>query len=438
MGGLAALVLVRAAVYAALGAEFVADDRGFVGRGRLFGIRAIGSDFRTVRPVAGVVYDLVYGLSGRSPLALLALVTLLNLVAVIVLFLVVERFTSTRTGVVVGVAWLLMANHTSLVVWGATTPTVVGLIALLLGLLALAERRWALAALALLVAIGAYELYSPLALAGCAAAAVRDRHDERARWRPVAVGALVLVAALWASAHSPVEPDWRVPDPLLLWMGHLGTALYGGPWPPGVLELGLAVGLTLAALAAAIAWWRGDRGPDDGPALVLVGIVVTALGLVVSFTLPIRSFGSSDRLYAASSVGAALIVAGVVVWAWRHWRVATGVATAGLVLLGAVGTFVSLRSWSEAGADGAAVLAALGRASAHPEDEDWVLGPAPVTPGQVIVLQSWDGSLALRAWYGEGAGSVRVVAGPGEFHPDAPTDRLVTWEELLGDRAPGG
>lgn len=438
IGGLTTLVLLRAAAFLALGAEFVADDRGFVGRGQLFGVRAIGDDFRGVRPVAGLVYDVVYGIAGRSPVALFALVTLLNVAATSVLFLVVERFTSTRTAVVVGVAWILMANHTSLVVWGATAPTVVGLIALLLGVLALADRRWALAAVAFVVAIGAYELYAPLAAAACVVAAVQARRDRRAVAPALLVGGAVVAAGLWASAHSPVEPDWRLPDPLLVWMGHLGTALYGGPWPPGVLELGLAVVITAGAVAAALAWWRGERGPDDGPGLVLVGLGVTALGLAVAFTVPIRSFGSSDRLYAASSVGAALVVAGVVVWAWRHWRRVTGAAVAGLVLVGAVGTVVSLRAWSDAGADGAAALAALGRRSDDPEDEHWVLGPQTLTRGQVLVMQTWDGGLALRAWYGEGSGSLRVASRPDEFRVDGSGDRLVTWDELLGEPPSGG
>ena len=94
--------------------------------------------------------------------------------------------------------------------------------------------------------------------------------------------------------------------------------------------------------------------------------------------------GFNDRLYAVSSVGAAMILGGVARFLWDRLPAVTALVAVALVTLFAVGQFVSLRSWSDAGGDVVALLDYLERTYPDPARTNFIVGPSTRYRNNVI------------------------------------------------------
>ena len=182
--------------------------------------------------------------------------------------------------------------------------------------------------------------------------------------------------------------------------------------------------------------------------LVVAGLVVMAVSAWVGLTLPLGAFGQNDRLYASSSIGAALVVVGILRHGWV--RTAGGDAThqvariglygaAGAFLaLGLVGQWTSLRSWLRAGADAVAVGAYVrGHAAGDPAASHFVIGPERIYRNAVTGIQGEDAKWVFRLTFGDDApGTLRVADTPADFVARTDDEVLVEWADVVPDAPP--
>lgn len=447
---LTALVLGRALAYAAGGVDFVLDDWSFAGYRAANG--AMTDAFLRSRPGTWLVQSALFGIAGEHPLVLFGLVTVAFLAVTLLLHRVLLRFLAPTLALATAAVWVLMPNHNTIALWGATVPTLVALGLLLGAVLLLADGRWLPAAVLLALSVVTYELFVPLCLiapfvvpgplqADAPRRAVRPVH------RVVAAGA-ALAATAYVAARPLYERSLRLPDPVVFWSGHFGTGLFATAAPPAPLRLAVA-GLVAAAVAVClVAWARGVRGRDDGPALVVAGLAVMALSAWVGLTLPLGAFGQNDRLYASSSIGAALVVVGIARHAWlrlraadparRGARLAIGAGTAAFVLLCLVGQRISLQSWLRAGDDAVAVVAYVrANAEGDPGASHFVIGPERVYRNAVTGIQSGDAKWVFRLTFGDDApGTLRVADTPADFVARTDDEVLVEWADVVPDAPP--
>lgn len=453
---LASLVVVRAVLYAAQGVNFILDDwtleylRAMEGTWRSV---PAGQDQLHARPGAWVTYTVLHGVVGPHPLVQLVVLTVVNVAVVLVLYGVLARFLERPRALLVSAIWAVLPIHQSMGLWSGASPIAVGTLLLLLGVLALSHGRWLPGGLALAASILCYELSAPVSLvAGLVVASpLLPLHPDTApsprtltNGNRAAVLFLVVLATWWSSTHAIYPIRLRLPNPAAVWSAHFGHGLFGSVATP--LPLVLATG-GLAAIGVAtglVAWLRGDRARDGGPALVLAGLVVFVLGLGVVFTVHAGALGFNDRLYAVSSIGAAMMVTGVGVFAWGHRPAAALALAASLVAVALVGQFVSVRSWSQAGADVVALLDHLEAEYPDAAHTNFIVGPTPRERNNVsgVVSPHGGAEAAFRLWFPDAdppcqpapapcTGSLVIARSADDFVPTARGETLVRWSEAL-------
>lgn len=431
LGALVGLVVARALVYVAMGPQLILDDWSILASIEVNGIGEAAPTLQWGRPVAWLVDTVVYGAVGPHPLVLFAVITALNAAAAVLLCLVLARFFRPQTALLVAGVWVLAANHNTLTVWTATAPTVVALLLLLGGILALTDGRWAVAGVCLALSVLSYELTAPAALA----AVVVLPSSRPLGVKPRAVmGGLVLLATGWVALDPLTDPRWDVPGLPLVWRALFSDGLLGTAGGPSRLVHYLGDLVLVGVVVAVVAWLVGRRDREDGPALVLWGLLVIALGSLAILNLGLgqEGIGMQDRLLAVSSIGAAMVLVGVLQLAWHHLRAAAVVAGVALVLVLVAGQFVSLRSWARAGEDALAVQRFVAAVSDPSPDRpvDVVVGPGSREHNGVIGISEDSGSAAasylLR--FGEGAGRLRMVSTPAELVPVTPDERVFDWQ----------
>lgn len=461
---LGGLVAARALLYTVLGVNFILDDWSLEYQRAIAGTWESvpsGQDLVNARPGAWLTFTLLHGTVGPHPLVQFLVLTAVNLAVVLILYTVLARFFDRSTALLVTAVWVLLPVHQSMTVWPGTSQIAVGALAFLLGLWAFTCGRWALAGAGFAASILCYELSVPAAFAATALVA-----GPLAPLRPTAppprraitlgtrAGTLVFViaATAWSRAHPVYDLELRMPSPATLWSGHFGIGLFGSLDTPDVLVM--VVGAVLAAgMAVCLVWWlRGDRAREAGPALAVGGVAVFLLGLVVAFSTTTGVLGFNDRLYALSSVGAAMMLAGLGVFLWRRLPALTLVLGSLLVLGALAGQFVSLRSWSQSGADVVALLDYLERTYPDPAGTHFIVGPSPryrnSTVGATSPYGGADGAyrlafpeagpscaaLAERETVPEDTctGSMVIANSQEEFVPTAWGESLVDWSRVLG------
>lgn len=434
VAALVGLVVARGAVHAWQGAHLVLDDWSIIYYGQQDFWGALSPEFRTSRPGAWLALTVVYGVVGAHPGVLLAIVTALNAVVAVLVYLVAARYLPTWWAAAVPAVWVLMASHASLTVWAATVPTLVALCFLAGGTLALQRHHWVVATVCLCAGALSYELVLPAA--GVAALVVGDH--RRVGWsrRAVMVVALGLVGA-WTATHSiyPVSPE--VPSLTDFWDSLVGRGVLGVGDPADWLRLTLEW-LTLGgAVAALVLFARGDRAPDRGPWLVMVGTALVVLGATGWVNLPnlVLPLAQSDRVNALSALGAAAIWVGVARALWvRRLRVVTIAVAAVLCAIAAVGQVAAMASWSAAGGDVAALFRYLDDTFQYADSRDFVVGlnRTPITHDGVFALGGEGfADPAARVSLGDGAGSV-VLAGDPQELVGTGRGTLVDWTDVLG------
>ena len=461
---LTGLVLARALVSVAFGVNFVLDDWSLEFQRATAGTWSSvpsGQDLVNARPGAWLTFTLLHGIVGPHPLVQFLVLTAINLAVVLLLYSVLARFFDRTLALAATAIWVLLPIHQSMSVWSGTSQIAVGALLLLLGLWAFTDGRWLLAGLGFAGSILCYELAIPVAFASVVLVATplaplragapvpRTRITVLTR---AATLVPVVAATAWSRAHPVYPLEWRMPSPATLWSGHFGIGLFGSLDTPDLLFVAIGA-LAAAGVVVCLVWWlRGDRARDAGPSLVVAGTGVLALGLFVSFTATTGVLGFNDRLYAISSVGAAMMLTGLGVFLWRRVPVITVGLVGLLVVVAAVGQFVSLRSWSQAGGDVVALMGYLERTYPDAGQTNFIVGPSPRYRNNVIGASSPYGGAdsAFRLTFPEAGppcalladratvpvdtctGSLVIANSTEEFVPTAWGESLVEWSRVLG------
>ena len=434
VGALVVLVLARAAFYLLLGPGFVGDDWSLAGANDLDGHQ--GHFILESRPGSWVVFTAVYRAAGLHPVALFALVTVGYLAVVLLLFVLLGRFFATATALFVTAVWVLAPTHNTITVWGATSNSLVGMTLALVGLLLLTRGRWLPAAIVMAASVLTYELATPLLLLAPLLLPAPWQLEPPARVvRPIQRGlvfALVAAAAIWSATHSVYPATLSVPNPVVFWSAHFGSGLFATATAPALLRFALLAASAAGVVVCLVAWTRGDRGRESGPTLVLAGLAVMAVGAWVTVTLPIASHGVADRLYAVSSVGAALVIVGLLRWLRGQGTTAGVAGVVGLVMVCVIGQAVSLRSWSEAGDDSVALLHYLDRHFDDAGSRNFVVGPRSPYRNGILGVSGGHAKWTLWVWFDTTAGGLRTADTPAEFAPRK-GEIVVDWSDVLAE-----
>lgn len=436
----AALVGARSAYYALLGPRLILDDWLVTYRGRFSGLaHSVPEVTRIAQPTKWLWLTGIFALADERPLVLFALVTLVNLAAALALYYAVNRFFPAPVPLLVAGLWVLTANHSSLTVWAAASQAVVSVACCCLGITLLSKGRWLAALVAFSASTLAYEFTIPI----CFVASVlvggpwlATRPDlpvvrEVRRWQRAVLVVWLLGIVWWTARHPKYPVEWHPPSLWDTWSAHVSTGLVATESAPALLLRGLELAVAAGIVWCAVAWVRGDRARDRGPALVLAGTAVMALGLITTVVLPGLTIGLSNRLYGASSVGTAMVLAGIGLAVW-HRRPAAGVGVAmAVVALCVAGQVVALRAAHRGGEDVLALLRHLPRVVADPANTSFLVAPRPEHDGFYAVDQFF-GVYPFKLTYPDGDGNLRVAADQAEFERPEPGEVRVTWEEVLG------
>ncbi len=398
----ATLSLLASLLYAVLGTGYVLDDWFTLRYAHFDGAwAAAGPDQHTARPGAAVVYAVVFGI-GQHPLTVLMIQAAIG--AATAALLVVALRAYFPAGVALGAAalWVVLPNHTSLEVWAsATNISLCVLLAVGATVLLRSPERIVQALALLLFAASAlcYEAVIPLvaALVVVVPWVRRGRPD----WPLVAAGAVTQGAvALWIVTHW--HPAKHVASGFADLTQVLGAHFGWGIAPDGpVAALLLLAGLGGTAVAVArvaLPSLRAGSGPAERA--VVVGWAIIVLG-----TLPFAKYlyaplGAGDRFNFVSSIGGALVWAGIVAMVGR-WR--TPVAVAAVVVLVAAGGWARVERavlWHRAAHDALAIQQGVLQAIPDPQAVI-VVGPAPIQQQNIAAyLDQSNIAAALQIAYG--------------------------------------
>lgn len=435
---LVTLTAAKATLLLAFGTGLYLDDWGVLDERRRGGLLAIEPVLQETRPVGWLVKVVVFGLGGDHPNVLFLLVAAGCAGVAVLLHLALRNYVAPAVALAVAAAWVLMPNHNTVTIWASTVPLVAALALTLGGILLLDRRRWLLAALCLGAAVLSYELVLP----ACVLAAVllgpggvvparRARPGDDLRRRDRAVVLFVVGAcALWSATQSPYELTVVANHPLVVWSAHLGSGLLPAKSVPVVLRLALGL-VTLVGTMWVVGRWLWSRArPDLGVGLVLGGLVLMAAGVAPAMTRHLVAMGMIDRLYAVSSIGAAMVVVGLGVRLASRSRQAAGAAAAVLLVVCVVGQVIAARSWSDAGHDGRRLLAELAARDVDPAERTFVVLGGPDDRNGVIALTEASGAhAAFKVTFGDGDGT--LVIGRPDF--EAEQRVVVRWEGVADD-----
>jgi hypothetical protein len=296
-----------------------------------------------------VVYAVVFGGIGAHPLAILVVqVVLVATAAVLIDELLRKLGVDDRLSWATAALWVVIPNHTSLLLWPTAVAITVSLVLLLLGGVALAEERDAPAACILAAAVLTYEATGPAALALVVAIPLLQRRTD---WRrPVAMGLAALVpAGLWVALHVPSVKEAglaRWADLRLVAPAHLGWGVF--PDGPVTTVVGLA-----ALLLVALAVRRRDP-------LVIAGLVVIVVGTLPFVRYFYEPLGAGDRVNVVAGVGTAMVWAGLLAFLAAHAPRPVAIAAAGCVVAAmGVASWQRSMAWADAADDADRILASL-------------------------------------------------------------------------------
>lgn len=383
------------------------------------------------RPGAWSVEMVLYPVLRDNAVAWVFTLAALNAAAATAVAVCLRRFVAEQAAVVTALVWIVLPNHTSLRTFPNVAPMVVGLILLTVGILLMDSRRLVPGAIA--VALGGFCLEVML-LPGLVALGALHHWRGRGTRREAWIGAGIIVTA---AGLMLIHPTYSVANavrgtPAPIWPAHFGAGLTTVPAIAWTLS-----GIAIAGMAiAVVAVVRDRHRTTDGHWLILAGITVIVVGLA-PFVLkwPAAYRGMADRNFVVSSVGSAMVWAGIGYLIWQRSRAIAAVAGIAFCTL-MVSTNVTYQSdWSMIARQTPDMLRAV--QCRYGDDPPKQLGVGPTVPGQ-------GGVRALHWFFLEDA--TRVVLGrPLEFDlaetdqewRERPEELQVTWDELLAEGCDG-
>ena len=433
---LVALVLAKAGYFAYLGAGLVLDDWRLADNTVVYGIGDTlhGGHDSVSRPVAWLWFNSLYAVADSSPGRLLAAVTVLNAAVAVLLLVVFSRLLPRRLALAVAAVWVLLPTHTALSVWGAITQALLCLVLFLAGTACVQRGRWRPAAVFLVGAVFSYQTAIPLVFVVAAFVPARPQLAVADR---VKVLVVVGAATLWSALHPTYPPQYEIPDVPWLWRAHFGTGIFVSDSVPVGLRTGVAVAVLAGVVVAAVRWVGGHRRWDEGPSLVLAGVVVWASALVVLVALPLwiasPEYGIADRVFGLSSVGSAMVLVGLGAMVWRRRRPAAVAVGVAFCVAALSGQYVALHAWSDAAADAEDLLTALGDAAPEPHLVNYAVGPGYPSRNSVAALDPDSVYFAHKLRYGGGPGTVAFFE---EYAAPLDPSKVTLWWADVSDDLP--
>jgi hypothetical protein len=314
------------------------------------------------RPLHGLYATLLFEVFGRNPLGYHIVNTAVLAASVVLFYLLLARLRVGRgESLATALVFVVLPQLSTIRVWFAAFQVTLSLALMLASLhcqLSFARSgkpAWgALAFVAALLSLAAYEIFTPLLASFAIGLAVAAMHKRRVRgWRSMiapTVVAMLLAAALlfkitatsragslrqWdryvRGAWQLVRPDydWRVDSGLNIFAA-LDTHFWRvvGEWASAAVDLvaGRLGLLTIGASAAAtvLALWRLRAAPPIEPRsvrlLLLLGAASFVLGHALFVVVPAIAFtptGIDNRVLVGAALGVAMILAGAIAIAAR-------------------------------------------------------------------------------------------------------------------------
>lgn len=346
-GCVAFIGLVVGVVDLARHTAFTLDDWSYLRNARLDGIFAAGSqgDWYAARPVAQVIYAFVFGVVGSHPLPVVALVALVNLLVAVALWDLLEIFFDARTAMLTAVLWVIFANHSALEFWICCVNVSVALLLGAGGLIVGLKKRSRPGAVisAVLIALSMLSYQAVIPILGLAVVLLPLALNRKLDRRLIAWNALIGIPTFgwillhWDSTFSaPGYKNFAAVVP-----AHFGWGIVPAGPVATVTEVIALSGV--AVVAWLVASGRSANIPRAPLQAIGSGIVVIVAGLIPFVDYFYAPIGAGDRANAVTSIGGALIWAGLigVLWSWRR-----SIAIGAVVLL-VVGA--SLTRWNRTG-----------------------------------------------------------------------------------------
>ncbi len=383
------------------------------------------------RPGAWAVEMVLYPTLRDHAGAWVVVMAAINAATSTALYLLLRRFTTEALAVAVVLVWILLPNHSSLRLFANTTPMVVGLGLLAAGLLMADRGRLVWGAVA--ISLGGMCLEAML-VPGLVGVVLVHRVRNVGTRREARIAAAIIVATgLLMSIHPTYRPTELSGSPLPALRGQFTSGLT----PNATLAPVLGIIAVVGTIAAAIAWWRGEREVGEGPWLVAAGFAVVVLGLVpFVLRLPVGHRGMADRSFVISSVGVAVLWVGWARVLLGRSRVALG---AGAIALATVLVAANVRfqqDWAE-GADLTRDLL-RGVACRWPDGppEGFAVGPQVPVPHGVRPIHQFYLDDASRVVLGRPLHF--TIAEDASEWDDRPASLRATWDDLVAEgRRPG-
>lgn len=429
---LAAFRVLLAVPYAVFGPGLFMDDWWVLRNIRFDGVLAgAGRGQALARPGAWLLFNLEFGLAGEHPLVLYGIVTLAGVAVTVALFFALRRLTGTGVAAAVAAVYALLPNHSTLDHWASAIGITVGLAVTLTAVAVLAraydEGRPLWPAVVLFVA-GAVCCEAVLALAGPALVAVPWLLRKRVRWAPtITSGALLAGVAGWMLFHTQkaLPNGDRFADFALLWPGHFGRGIAVTDTIGKPLLVVTSIVITVIVARLALPTMRSATG--RGEWIVVAGLAVVLIGALPFAKFPISVIGVNDRANVVSSIGSAMVWAGVAL-VLKRWPAVLGIVALAWLVVVVPARWQKDRDWALVGREAATAVSDVSRAFPTPAGPI-VVGPEPFNRrGIVALVAEWDTSAAVQLRLGDLAVSAATV--PTEAAFCASTTPLA-WDSAL-------
>jgi hypothetical protein len=360
---------------------FVLDDWYLVERALDEGATGVvGNDLVAARPGSFLVYLTSFGIMGDRPIGLQVVQAAWLAAAAVLAFLVLARFARREVALSVVLLWLVLPNHLSLEIWPAALVADAGLVYLLGALLLLSSPvldRWWILGACVLTALACVTYEASIVAAAAAFVAIPWLIGRRVRWDAVAAGAVTLTFVLaWQLTHwhevKRVDADLGALAQMV--PAHLGWGIVpAGP----VATVTTVAALVGSVLVAARFVTRSRAGkPVGSEGLVLAGWVVVVVGALPFGLYYYAPLGAGDRVNYLSSLGGAMVIAGLLWCLGRRSLVVAVTMGAALVIATIVVRVERTEVWRTAAYDATAIANAAGRVG--PGCRVIVIGPAPI------------------------------------------------------------
>ena len=161
------------------------------------------------------------------------------------------------------------------------------------------------------------------------------------------------------------------------------------------------------------------------PWLVVTGWVVVALGVAPFAVYFYSPLGAGDRVTVVSSVGGALVLAGLLEHLRRRSSAAAAVVLAVVVVPAAVVGLERADRWDRAGEDADRILEAIQERWPEPPDDKIVIGPEPIVEGNIAAfLDQSNIDTAVALVYDDRSVRGAITFSQERFEEFAPEQRL--------------